>query len=88
LEPFKLWRIKGQMLRAAKKGEIYHLWWHPHNFGSHTDLNLREAEELFSYYSMLNVKYGMQSSTMTEVCQLVRQEAAASPAGTEPLNGR
>jgi hypothetical protein len=87
LEPLKLRRIKGQMRRAAKKREIYHLWWHPHNFGKNTDINLHEAEELFAYYKKLNAEYGMLSATMSEVCLLGRQNAAA-PSGTESRSAK
>lgn len=37
LEGFKVNRIKKAMTCAAKNGEAYHLWWHPHNFGSNME---------------------------------------------------
>lgn len=33
LEPLKLKRITSELDCAAQEGLIYHLWWHPHNFG-------------------------------------------------------
>ena len=33
-------RIRGAMRRAANRKEIVHLWWHPHNFGTHLRENL------------------------------------------------
>lgn len=69
LEPLKVRRIKKQMLHAAKKGLTFHLWWHPHNVGIHTDFHLKQLEEIFGYYEELKVKYGMRSMNMGEVAQ-------------------
>lgn len=66
LEKRKIKRIKKQMLHAAKNGLTFHLWWHPHNIGVMTDFHLEQLEEIFSYYSELNKKYGMQSLNMRE----------------------
>ena len=33
LDFFRLKRIKNEMTYAAKNNQLYHLWWHPHNFG-------------------------------------------------------
>ena len=30
----KMKRIKAQMTYAAKNDKLFHLWWHPHNFGN------------------------------------------------------
>ena len=46
LEGLRFRRIADAMRRAARAGAIYHLWWHPHNFGANMDENfamLREA---------------------------------------------
>ena len=66
LEGLKIRRIKKQMLHAAKKGLTFHLWWHPHNIGVHTDLHFRQLEEIFSYYDELKEKYQMKSINMGE----------------------
>lgn len=70
LEGLKLRRIKGQMRRAARSGEVYHLWWHPHNLGVETQAHLAQLEELFRYYGELKEKYGMQSLNMREAAEL------------------
>jgi len=69
LEGVKMRRIKRQMLHAAKKGLTFHLWWHPHNVGVRTEEHLRQLEEIFSYYTLLKEKYGMQSLNMREAAQ-------------------
>ena len=66
LEKLKLRRIKKQMLHAAKNDLTFHLWWHPHNVGVHTDLHMQQLEEIFTYYDELKETYGMRSLNMAE----------------------
>ena len=42
-ESFQLDRIAGQMTAAAKSNKLFHLWWHPHNFGADPEPNLVPA---------------------------------------------
>jgi len=65
LEPLKINRIKKGMRHAAKQGELFHLWWHPHNFGTHTDENFKTLELIFKEYSQLNKIHNFKSETMT-----------------------
>ena len=74
LEGLRLKRIKKEMLHAAKKGEMYHLWWHPHNFGANMNENFAFLEEICKYYQYLNQEYGFSSYTMTEMCKLLKDE--------------
>lgn len=67
LEPLRIRRIKNEMKYAAKHNEIYHIWWHPHNFGANMEQNLHVLEKLLKYYSLCCDKYGMISLTMEEV---------------------
>ena len=69
IERLKIYRIKRQMLRAAKKGEVYHLWWHPHNIGIRTAYHLECLKEIFNYYLYLNNLYGMKSMNMEEAAE-------------------
>lgn len=66
-EPLRLRRIKKEIQYAAKHNEIYHLWWHPHNFGANMDKNLMFLEEILKCYTECKGKYGMKSLTMDEV---------------------
>lgn len=70
LEPLKIWRIKGQMLYAAKHGLVYHLYWHPHNLGGNGEKSLSAQRKLFAYYKELNQKYGFESINMEELTVL------------------
>ena len=65
LEPFKVRRIKKGMKKAAKNNELFHLWWHPHNFGANIDANFNNLEAIFKEYAKLNQEYQFTSETMT-----------------------
>jgi len=73
LEPLKTRRIKKAMKHAAKHNEMFHLWWHPHNFGVHTDKNFSALEEIFKEYKALNTKYNFKSKTMTGLTNTINQ---------------
>lgn len=66
LEPLRLRRIRKEMIHAAKNHELYHLWWHPHNFGANMEKNLAFLEEILKCYQTCHEQYGMQSLTMKE----------------------
>lgn len=67
LEWMKLRRIKNAMTYAAKNGEIYHLWWHPHNFGKNQDQNFKNLTETLEHFTYLQKEYGMESRNMNEL---------------------
>jgi len=66
LNRLKVIRVKREMLNAAKSGDIYHLWWHPHNFGLRMGQNMSDLEKILDYYKFLNREYGMKSVTMRD----------------------
>lgn len=67
LEPLKVRRVKRSIEYAAKHGQIYHLWWHPHNFGLYTQKNLLQLEEICQFFKHMREKYGMESKFICEV---------------------
>lgn len=69
LQSLKLKRIKNSMTRAAKRGEIYHLWWHPHNFGTNQAQNFKILEAILKHYQYLNKRYFWESANMSEVAK-------------------
>ncbi|HWR31995.1 MAG TPA: polysaccharide deacetylase family protein [Chitinophagaceae bacterium] len=71
LEGLRVWRMRTEMKAAAKKKKIYHLWWHPHNFGKNMDKNFSVLTRILDYYLLLNKRYNMQSLTMEEIHNLV-----------------
>ena len=74
LDWVRLRRIKKSMLHAAKENEIFHLWWHPHNFGVNLEQNMSYLTEILEYYQKLKNKYGMRSLNMTEIAELVLRQ--------------
>ena len=72
LESLKLNRIKNGMYHAAKYNEIYHLWWHPHNFGTNTEENFIALEEIFKTFDELNRSYDFESITMSDLAEKLR----------------
>jgi peptidoglycan/xylan/chitin deacetylase (PgdA/CDA1 family) len=65
----KLSRIKQAMAGAAQRGEIFHLWWHPHNFGADLDANLAFLSNVLESFRHLSDSHGMVSRTMGSVTQ-------------------
>jgi hypothetical protein len=67
LEPVRLERIRRGLTTAAKTARLYHLWWHPHNFGCNLAQNLKMLRQILDHYRMLQRIYGMESLNMAEV---------------------
>ena len=71
LRSLKLRRIKKEMNVAAKNGEVYHLWWHPHNFGDQPNESLKDLSEIINHFESLRSKYGFQSLNMMELGKII-----------------
>lgn len=71
-EALKVRRIVNGMTAAAKSGRVYHLWWHPHNFGADQEHALGQLQQILQTYSVLNQKFGMLSLNMGEAADLAR----------------
>lgn len=69
LDWLRLRRIKKSMTHAAKNNLMYHLWWHPHNFGINQLENFAFLEEILVHYRYLHEKYAFKSYTMTELAK-------------------
>ncbi|GEK33600.1 polysaccharide deacetylase family protein [Kurthia sibirica] len=67
LENLKLKRIVKSLQYAAKNGEIYHLWWHPHNMGKNIDENFEFLEKVLVEFTKNKEKYNFQSYSMSDV---------------------
>lgn len=74
LEGMRLKRMKAEMLDAAKNVKMYHIWWHPHNFGSNMEQNLSFLENILKYYKELNTKYNFSSYTMEEMVDFLQND--------------
>ena len=73
LEKLRLRRIKKGLIYAAQNGEVYHLWWHPHNFGKDIEENMRFLTEILTLVARLNKQYGFESLTMGEATKMAFQ---------------
>ncbi|MCH7401809.1 polysaccharide deacetylase family protein [Belliella kenyensis] len=69
----KLIRIKNEMTYAAKHQEVYHLWWHPHNFGNDPLQSMKELEEILDHFTMLKENFGMESFSMQSLADIHRE---------------
>ena len=61
----RLRRMARAIRGAALRREIVHLWWHPHNFGRHTDENLAFLRRLLEVFAQYRESHGMRSMGMT-----------------------
>jgi hypothetical protein len=75
LDGLRLRRILSSMTFAAQNQLLFHLWWHPHNFGANTDLNVSFLRAILEHYRQLEQKFEFQSSTMGEVAERVLAKA-------------
>ncbi|MCX7549501.1 polysaccharide deacetylase family protein [Xanthomarina sp. F2636L] len=70
-DSLKISRVKNGMTHAAKHKELFHLWWHPHNFGKHIEDNFKGLEEIFIHYKILNNNFNFNNVTMEKLASLV-----------------
>ena len=78
LDGFRLQRILSSMTFAAQNQMLFHLWWHPHNFGANTDLNISFLRAILEHYKQLEHKFGFRSLTMGEVAESVLAKSGAA----------
>ena len=67
LDSLRMRRMKGEMSRAAERGGMYHLWWHPHDFGTHLDRNIELLDNLLVHARSLRDRLGFESLNMAEL---------------------
>ncbi|WP_297337695.1 polysaccharide deacetylase family protein [Algoriphagus sp.] len=72
----RLTRILSEMEAAAKCQEIYHLWWHPHNFGNDPVASMLELEQILEKFLELQQKYGFESKTMRSLGEEIQLKTA------------
>jgi peptidoglycan/xylan/chitin deacetylase (PgdA/CDA1 family) len=65
----RLRRICRDLTAASEGGRIYHLWWHPHNFGLNIAANIAFLEAILCHFSQLR---GMESLTLAECAERIR----------------
>jgi len=75
LEPLKLRRVLRAMEHAARNGLIYHIWWHPHNFGLHPHRGLAVLNTIVQHYVKLRDDFGLASLNMRDLASVVLRGA-------------
>ncbi len=70
LEGLRLRRITKAMDYAASQNEIFHLWWHPHNFGINIDQNLAFLEKVLTHFASLRSKHDFKTMNMSKLADL------------------
>ncbi len=68
-EPLRLNRVLAAMRRAAARGEVFHLWFHPHNFGVDQNRNFAMLERIATEAGRLRDHHGWPSLTMAEAAR-------------------
>ena len=68
-EPLRLNRVLAAMRRAAARGEVFHLWFHPHNFGVNQDQNFAVMERIATEAVRLRERHDWPSLTIAEAAR-------------------
>jgi hypothetical protein len=90
LDPLRLKRITDCIRLAAVEKKIFHLWWHPHDFGPHREENLAFLRKIIEAFVICRDRYGMRSLTMAETARVADRfaettcEARAGAQAAEP----
>jgi peptidoglycan/xylan/chitin deacetylase (PgdA/CDA1 family) len=78
-----LQRIRRELTAAANRRTVYHLWWHPHNFGAEVRENIARLRNLLEHFAQLRRTRGMQSLNMAEIADLAAAGRPTASAFTE-----
>lgn len=78
LEPLRLRRICHGIRVAAARRELFHLWWHPHNFGGRVEESLAFLRQVLIEFDRCRSLWEMRSLTMAEVAEVLRGEGPAA----------
>jgi peptidoglycan/xylan/chitin deacetylase (PgdA/CDA1 family) len=71
LDGLKFRRIASGIRDAAQSAKIFHLWWHPHNFGIYLNENIAFLRRILDFVSEMKIQHGMKSLNMGETSQLL-----------------
>jgi len=69
LEPLRLRRITAELEAAAPRSRVFHLWWHPHDFGLHPRENLGFLRRVLACFARVRERAGMESLSMSDVAR-------------------
>jgi peptidoglycan/xylan/chitin deacetylase (PgdA/CDA1 family) len=72
LENTRLRRITNAMTSAAQERRIFHLWWHPEDFGQEPERNLDFLNKVLTVFGHHRREYGMTSLSMGDVSKTAK----------------
>ena len=70
-ERLRLRRIAADLEHAARRGAAYHIWWHPHDFGSYPTESLAMLSAILDVYEVQRQRHGMRSASMADIAASV-----------------
>ena len=73
-EKMRLQRIVKGLKEAADRRRVFHLWWHPHNFGLNTEENLLFLESVLTQATELREESGLECLTMADIGRRILNE--------------
>ena len=82
LEPLRLRRLRAGMRDAARRGRIFHLWWHPQNFARYPQESYALLDQLLDEFDRLARSDGLRSLTMRDVAASVATADTSGPSPT------
>jgi peptidoglycan/xylan/chitin deacetylase (PgdA/CDA1 family) len=75
LEPLRLRRLSRALELAALSNRIFHLWFHPHDFGAYPEQNLRFLRAVCVEYARWRDRAGLRSMNMGEAVAANRSDS-------------
>jgi hypothetical protein len=75
-DALRLRRIEQSLRYAATRKEVIHIWWHPHDFGIHTDENIAFLRKVLTSFKELHQTHGMASLSMAEAARTLARHAS------------
>lgn len=70
LDGLHMRRLLGGLHAAARRGGVYHLWWHPHNFAGDPEHAFAILDAFLDEFARLRESRGMRSLTMDEAGEM------------------
>lgn len=79
LERLRVRRILRGMEYAARHGQVFHLWWHPHNFGQNLPENIAVLRRIAAHFRQLQARYNMESLSMSDIADRLLNRPTSHP---------
>ena len=74
-------RLVSGLRDAARRGRIFHLWWHPHNFARHPAQSFAFLHRFLDEFDRVATSEGMCSLSMRDVAASLQVPRHPAPRG-------